>query len=220
MHLLLILLNERMMVVLCGLLFFATAKKEPSTMDGQAPHGLPARIQACRIPAPVPDPAAPRPVSDFMVGVNGSYQWVINGVVNPVLTLTRGRTYTIDLTTISDEHPFVINADPVYPFAPFLVPSTYGQVITFTPDLVMPATIHYHCTVHYGSMSGVIQLIAPPPCAGDMNVDEVVNSTDFGIFVNAFGTSCSGCAADLSSDGVVNTSDFGLLVNAFGAVCN
>jgi hypothetical protein len=219
MNLLLLLLNERMIVVLCGLLFIATAEKEPSTMDGLAPHGVPAQIQACRVPAPAPGPALPRPVSDFMVSANANFQWVVNGVVNPVLTLTRGQTYTFDLTTVTDEHPFVINADPVYPFAPFLVPSSYGQVITFTPDLAMPATLHYHCTVHYGSMSGVIQLIAPTPCRGDLNNDNVVNTTDFTIFVGAFNTTCMGCPADLNSDGLVSTTDFSIFVGLFGRVC-
>lgn len=210
----------RIAAVLMGVMLVGTAGLRADKGRDPYTDGRPRALYACAVPSPVSSAATPRPTSDFMVGVNGNYQWVINGVVNPTLTLTRGQTYSIDLTAITDEHPFVINSDAVYPFAPFLVPSSYGQVITFTPDLVMPSVIHYHCTVHYGVMSGVIQLVPPPPCTGDLNNDQVVNTTDFGIFVNAFGSACTSCASDLNNDDFVNTTDFGLFVNAFGTVCN
>lgn len=157
-------------------------------------------------------------LADLVVTANISYQYVINGSINPVLTLTRGETYSIDLTGLTDEHPFTINTDPVFPFAPYLLQPAYGQVVDFTPDSGMPDIIHYHCTVHYGQMTGTI-LLVDPPCPADISDDGVVNTTDFGLFVNAFGQSCSGCGPDINNDGVVNTTDFGLFVNAFGTSC-
>ena len=158
--------------------------------------------------------------ADFVVTVNGNLQYVINGVVNAPLTLTRGQTYLFDLSAFNDEHPFVINAQANNPFAPLLVGPASGQVISFTPNTVMPATIYYHCVVHYTSMTGSISLGPPAPaCPGDLNNDQAVNSSDFGIFVGAFGSTCSGCPADMNGNGVVNSSDFGLFVGAFGNSC-
>ena len=57
-------------------------------------------------------------------------------------------------------------------------------------------------------------------CPGDLNSDLQVNSTDFGLFVGAFGSSCSGCSADLNDDGSVNSTDFGLFVGSFGSNCS
>ncbi|MBK6754050.1 MAG: hypothetical protein IPG69_10745 [Flavobacteriales bacterium] len=54
---------------------------------------------------------------------------------------------------------------------------------------------------------------------GDFNNSGQVNVSDFGILVNAFGTSCTGCATDMNSSGQVNVTDFGLFVNVFGNVC-
>jgi hypothetical protein len=212
--------HTRIAALLMGMMLVGTAGLRADKGRDPYADGRPRALYACAIPPPRASVASPRPTSDFMVGVNANYQWVINGVVNPTLTLTRGQTYSIDLTAITDEHPFVINSDAVYPFAPFLVPSSYGQVITFTPDLVMPSVIHYHCTVHYGVMSGVIQLVPPPPCTGDLNADQSVNVIDYGIFVNAFGAACAPCPSDLNADGTVNSTDYGLFVNAFGTVCN
>lgn len=157
--------------------------------------------------------------ADFIVTVNGNLQWLVNGTVNPTLTLTRGQTYLFDLTAFMDEHPFVINAQAIFPFAPLLLQDSYGEIVPFTPSGSMPATIYYHCTVHYGSMTGTIHLV-DPPCIGDLDGNHLVNSFDFGLFANAFGTSCSGCAADLDQNGTVNSFDFGIFANAFGNGCN
>jgi hypothetical protein len=54
---------------------------------------------------------------------------------------------------------------------------------------------------------------------GDLNRDGVVNTSDFAIFVSAFGSTCTGCAADLDQNGTVNSSDFSLFILAFGQSC-
>jgi hypothetical protein len=152
------------------------------------------------------------------MGVDLSLRWLVNGAVAPTLTLTRGQTYTFDLTTITDEHPMVINATASHPFPPLVLGPSHGQIISFTPDMAMPATLYYHCEVHYGLMTGTIHLV-PPPCAGDQNGDGLVNVSDFGIFANAFGMPCTDCPPDLNGDGLVNVADLGLFANRFGAVC-
>jgi hypothetical protein len=54
---------------------------------------------------------------------------------------------------------------------------------------------------------------------GDLNRDGLVNTSDFAIFISAFGSACTGCAADLDQNGTVNTSDFSLFILAFGQSC-
>ena len=183
----------------------------------EAPSLAHASLIPCSPPRyTVGPPSAPPPPNTFVFVANGNFQYEVNNVVNPTITLTRGVTYTFDLTAITDEHPFVINNQPVFPFAPYILDPAYGQLVTFTPTAAMPNTIHYHCTVHYGSMSGTINLVN---CPGDLNATGAVNTADFGIFVNAFGNACTGCTSDLNNDGQVNTADFGLFVNSFGTAC-
>lgn len=145
-----------------------------------------------------------------------NFQWVVIGQIQPPLTLTRGRVYTIDLFSVTDEHPFLINDQSNSPFGTVYLPGSYGSVVTFTPTDQMPVHLWYHCNVHSG-MTGAINLVHA--CPGDLNSDAIVNSTDFGLFVAAFGSGCSGCKADINNDGAVNSTDFGLFVGAFGSPC-
>lgn len=177
--------------------------------------------KGCSSPSPAPLKETPDlPPSDFLVTVNGNLQWVVNGMVNPTLTLTRGQSYTFDLTAFGDEHPFVINANANNPFGTAYAGPSSGATISFTPTAQMPATIYYHGVVHYGSMKGTINLLGEMvSCPGDLNNDLAVNSTDFGLFVGAFGTNCVACKADMNGDGSVNSTDFGLFVGTFGSNC-
>lgn len=178
-------------------------------------------IQECAVPASFSaNERSPAPPSDFVVGVNGNFQWVINGAVNPTLTLERGHTYTFDLTAFGDAHPFLINSNANNPFGTIYAGPADGTVLTFTPGNTWPSTIHYHCSVHYGSMVGIINLPGGSVCAGDLNADLTVNSTDFGLFVAAFGQGCASCPEDLNHDNMVNSTDFGLFVSVFGTVCD
>ncbi|MBL7984263.1 MAG: hypothetical protein JNM91_04660 [Flavobacteriales bacterium] len=169
---------------------------------------------SCATPLP-PDPNAPP--SDFVVSATPNFQWVVNGTVQPTLNLVRGETYTFDLTAFTDEHPFLINNQNNNPFGTIYLAQSYGSVVTFTPTSAMPNSVYYHCSIHSG-MVGWIDLTNA--CPGDLNTDLQVNSTDFGLFVGAFGSSCSGCSADLNDDGSVNSTDFGLFVASFGSNCS
>jgi hypothetical protein len=172
----------------------------------------------CSSPMPrVIERAPDAPPVDFVVVPTGTQQWLVNGVLQPTLTLTRGHTYSFDLTAITDEHPFLINDQNNNPFGTIYLPQAFGTTVNFTPTVAMPNNLWYHCSIH-STMVGSIVLVNP--CPGDINSDLVVNSTDFGLFVSVFGTSCSGCKADINADGVVNSTDFGLFVAAFGNTCN
>lgn len=58
------------------------------------------------------------------------------------------------------------------------------------------------------------------PCPGDLNNDAVVDTTDLGILLGAFGNTIPPSTnADINNDGIVNTTDLGILLGAFGANC-
>ncbi|MFM9957731.1 MAG: GC-type dockerin domain-anchored protein [Phycisphaerales bacterium] len=61
----------------------------------------------------------------------------------------------------------------------------------------------------------------PPPCAGDLNADNVVNTADLVVFLGQFGqtTSPAGSGADFTADGVVNTADLVFILGRFGNAC-
>jgi hypothetical protein len=54
-------------------------------------------------------------------------------------------------------------------------------------------------------------------CAGDLNLDGVVNGADLGLMLSGWGPCGSSCLYDLNVDGVVNGADLGLLLAAWGA---
>ena len=66
--------------------------------------------EVCQSPMPAAaelDP--PTPPSDFIISATANYEWIVNGPMQPSLTLTRGSTYMFDLAAFSDEHAFLIN---------------------------------------------------------------------------------------------------------------
>jgi hypothetical protein len=54
----------------------------------------------------------------------------------------------------------------------------------------------------------------------DLDYNGTVNSTDFLLFLGAYGTACNSCAQDFNEDGGVNTPDFLRLLAILGYTCN
>lgn len=115
----------------------------------------------CYSPTPSLPRAGEAPADDFVVSVVGGPAWNINGDVNPKLTLDRGQSYSFDLTGVGGQHPFVINSNAADAGGTIYAGPASGTTITFTPDALMPSTIYYHCTVHFFSMVGTINLVDP-----------------------------------------------------------
>jgi autotransporter-associated beta strand protein len=70
-----------------------------------------------------------------------------------------------------------------------------------------------------GIVSGLVsgQIEVKYTLVGDINLDGIVNATDFGIFAAHFGKDVTGWdQGDINYDGVVNGADFGLLASNFG----
>ena len=103
------------------------------------------------------------PAADFTVSVNAApLAWRIGGVNNPPLTMSRGVSYTIDLSAVISAHPFVINSNAANAGGTVYAGPAFATTISFTPDFLMPSTIYYHCMVHFTSMVGTITLVTPP----------------------------------------------------------
>jgi len=57
-------------------------------------------------------------------------------------------------------------------------------------------------------------------CAGDLNLDGLVNGADLGIMLSSWGPCGTNCPYDINADGQVNGADLGLVLSAWGACGN
>jgi hypothetical protein len=115
--------------------------------------------------------------TNFNVTNSGASSYVIDGVNNPTLTLTRGQTYTFTVTAIG--HPFWIatqrgsgdtesNAFSQGVTGNGASPGT----ATFVVPASGPATLFYQCSFH-DPMGGTLQIVtatapAPVPALGPL----------------------------------------------------
>ena len=67
-----------------------------------------------------------------------------------------------------------------------------------------------------GRFDYTLKYAALPPCAGDLDMNRVVDTADIAALLLDFGP-CTGCPADLDGNGLVDTADIGLLLLDFGA---
>jgi len=104
-----------------------------------------------------------------------------------------------------------------------LPPSASPFIGLSTPKFFRIATSRHNFDP--ATMSGPAQLdnVLPtqfspsiPDCFADLNGDDVVNGTDLGMLLQAWGTT-GFHDADLNSDGIVDGIDLGLLLNSWGA---
>jgi hypothetical protein len=61
--------------------------------------------------------------------------------------------------------------------------------------------------------------MAPMPCAGDVDGDNVVTMSDLNATLSGFGAVGAGLSADTNGDGVVNFGDLNGVLANFGAEC-
>ncbi|MES1210001.1 MAG: hypothetical protein ABUS79_29035 [Pseudomonadota bacterium] len=98
------------------------------------------------------------------VTAQGTSAYLFNGTSpNGTLTLTRGQTYTFQVSATG--HPFHITTAPGLPIQDFVDPGLTNNgasngTVTFTvPTANSPAQLFYQCSVH-SIMSGTINLVA------------------------------------------------------------
>ena len=112
---------------------------------------------------PTPTPST-TPSNIFNVSNSGSAAYLINGELNPTLTVTEGQTYTFNIAATG--HPFWIKTAQVTGTG-----SAYNDgvtnngidngIITFVVPFNAPSTLYYICQIH-GAMQGVITVINVP----------------------------------------------------------
>jgi hypothetical protein len=95
--------------------------------------------------------------------------WNINGMANPPLTLTRGQTYTFQVSATG--HPFWIKTAQTLGNANAFAPGVFNNgidsgTVTFAVPATAPNTLFYQCGVHT-AMTGTITVVGiPAPAAG------------------------------------------------------
>ena len=114
--------------------------------------------------------------TNFNVSASGMSAYVIGGVNNPTLTLTRGQTYAFTLNTPG--HPFWITTAPgaaevgLNAYASGVTNNGASTgVVSFVVPASAPATLFYQCAFH-DPMVGTLNVInaavtaAPAPAMG------------------------------------------------------
>jgi len=97
----------------------------------------------------------------FTVTNSGFTAYLVNGQVNPSLTLTRGLTYTFNVTATG--HPFYIKTQQVtgtgsrYDTGVTGQGATSGSVVFQVPQDA-PNTLYYQCSIH-GTMTGILNIV-------------------------------------------------------------
>lgn len=102
---------------------------------------------------------------NFDITATGQSSYIINGANDPLLTLTRGETYTFNVQVSS--HPFwittAIGADDVQANQWSLGVTNNGAspgTVTFVVPETAPATLFYQCGFHE-PMNGQLNIVSP-----------------------------------------------------------
>ena len=124
----------------------------------------------------------------------------LDGIESPVITLTRGQTYTFSMNGTSPIHPFYLTTDST---GAGLGEWTQGvspiggvsgsQVLTFAVPASAPDTLYYGCEFHF-NMGWQINIInGTPQCYANCDgstTPPVLNVLDFNCFINRFAAGC------------------------------
>jgi fibronectin-binding autotransporter adhesin len=151
----------------------------------------------------------------------------INGTGNVTLATGSGLETLSSLTiapnatlNINNNH-LVINYTGADPAAQLVTELAKGHASTWAGPGGIVSTTAFNSGGKYGvgytdNHSGTIKVAYA--LYGDINLDNVVNGTDFGILASNFGKSVTGgwAMGDLNYDGTVNGTDFALLAGNFG----
>ncbi len=105
-------------------------------------------------------------MTNFNVDASGMSAFVVDGVNNPTLTLTRGQTYTFTVNVFG--HPFWITTErgagnaEANAFTQGLTGNGASPgTVTFVVPSSAPATLFYQCSFH-DPMGGTLNIVGPP----------------------------------------------------------
>ena len=163
--------------------------------------------------------------TNFCITHNGIV-FVVNGTARQVLTVTAGTTYTFKLNSTPTSHPFYLTNSSTGGFNIGVgtianvtpnTPQSGNAIISFSPSLAQVGTnVFYNCANH-ANMGARINVVAPPPCPADFNLDGLVDFFDYLDFVDAF--SANHPTADFNSDTIIDFFDYLDFVDEFSSGC-
>ncbi|HMP81697.1 MAG TPA: Ig-like domain-containing protein [Verrucomicrobiota bacterium] len=116
----------------------------------------------------------------FNVGAIGQTSYSIGGQSDPTLTLTRGVTYTFNIS--ASGHPFYIktvnnSTGTGNQYTTGVIGNgTQNGTLTFAVPMNAPNTLYYHCSEHTG-MGGTLNIINPPNTPPTVTITNPVNGT-------------------------------------------
>jgi len=131
---------------------------------------------------------AQAPSTNHVTGANGLTDYIIDGQLDPTLTLQRGVTYRFVVTAVG--HPFDIKTNHTttasgrYNNGVTGQGASSGSTLTFAVPLDAPNSLFYQCEIHL-AMSGILTIVDPPVPPTVNIVDIVV--TDTGVTLHSTG---------------------------------
>jgi hypothetical protein len=144
---------------------------------------------------------AQAPLTNHVTGANGLSDYIIDGQLDPALTLQRGVTYRFVVSVIG--HPFDIKTNRTTLSGDRYNIGVTGQgaqnsTLTFAVPVSAPNLLHYQCESH-GAMGGDLNIVDPPtpPPTGQI-VDIVV--TDTSVTLHSLGATNWNASPEYSSN--------------------
>ena len=122
--------------------------------------------------------------SDPFFGTGFPAEYTVNGAHAPVLSVTRGVTYTFNVN-VSSIHPLYIGTDPVGESSGMLSPPVGGVFLgsfTWTPTSATPATLYYQCENH-PNMGNAINVAQGPTTGNDAATQTTASVTGIALVV-------------------------------------
>ena len=156
--------------------------------------------------------------------------------VNNPTALISGALHLDGIATNAPLQPFTFELRPLDGSVPPAVQTVMvgsNGAFSLTPVVQKNYTLHvkgphYLATnVNVNASSGDVSGVTASLNAGDINGDNAVDSSDFGLLIGAYGDTynpvsptapASDVEADLNSDGSVDSTDFGLLIGSYGQI--
>lgn len=120
--------------------------------------------------------------------------------------------------------PYLFDGDATYRIQD-LIPSGTGWDLSTNTSSSALSISDNGVIVGTGVFNGAVHAYAlvpvpPPPCPGDLNADNMVNTQDLTILLGNFGTNVPpNTLGDFDGNGVVNTADLVFFLGAFGTAC-
>ena len=145
---------------------------------------------------------AQAPLTNHVTGANGLSDYIIDGQLDPTLTLQRGVTYRFVVTAVG--HPFDVKTNHTTTTTGRYNNGVTGQgaqsgtTLTFAVPLDAPNPLFYQCEIH-AAMGGTLTIVDPPAQPPTVNIVDIIVS-DTGVTLHSTGASNWNAIPEFSSN--------------------